>query len=253
MKTLCIVQARMSSTRLPGKVLREINDRPLLWYVLERLGRSKEIDKVVLATSDHQDDDQLAGFCQKNNFECFRGSLEDVLKRYVDCARAYPEYDTIVRVTGDCPLIDPDVIDKVILAFEKEGVDYASNVLKETYPDGIDVEIFTRKSLLESDEEARLGSEREHVTLYIRNNPKYKKINVENENDLSKFRLTVDNHEDLEVLSFLIKNYGYERNFKEYCDFLIENPEIMSKNAKITRNEGLKKSLEEDRKSGSDL
>ncbi|WKZ26170.1 MAG: glycosyltransferase family protein [Candidatus Paceibacterota bacterium] len=248
MKTLCIVQARISSTRLPGKILKEINRKPMLWYVLERLKKSEKIDKIVLATSDHEDDNEVIEFCRGNNQNYFRGSLNDVLKRFADCAREYPEFDTIVRVTGDCPLIDPEVVDEVVSAFKKEKADYASNALKETYPDGIDVEVFTRKSLLESDEEAKLGSEREHVTLYIRNNPKYKKVNIENDQDLSKFRLTVDNPEDFEVIKFLIENYGYELEFKEYCDLLLENPEVMAKNAKIVRNEGLLKSLKEDKK-----
>jgi len=246
MKVLCIVQARMSSTRLPGKILKEINGQPLLWYVLERLKHSKQVHKIVVATSDRKEDDPTEEFCRKNNSECFRGSLEDVLLRFSDCARKYEEYDVVVRVTGDCPLIDPEVVDDVIKTFKENDADYVSNVLKETYPDGIDVEVFTRSALLESDEEARLGSEREHVTLYIRNNPKYKKINVENKDDLSRFRLTIDNPEDFEVVSFLIENYGYELGFKEYCDLLLENPEVMAKNAKITRNEGLLKSLKED-------
>lgn len=248
MQTLCIVQARMSSTRLPGKILKEIKGRPLLWYELERLRQSKQINKIVVATSDSPEDNATEKFCQENNINCFRGSLNDVLKRFADCTRVYPDYDTIIRVTGDCPLIDPKVVDKVISVFEKEKVDYASNVLKETYPDGIDVEVFTKEALLESAEEAELGSEREHVTLYIRNNPKYKKANIENEKDLSKFRLTVDNPEDFEVVSFLIENYGWELGFEEYCNRLLENLEIMAKNAKIVRNEGLKKSLKEDKR-----
>lgn len=248
MKTLCIIQARISSTRLPGKILKKINDKPMLWHSLERLKNSKNIDKIVIATSDQTEDDETEKFCVENGTQCFRGSLEDVLKRYVDCVRQYPEYNTIVRVTGDCPLIDSEVVDKVISTFEKEDADYASNVLKETYPDGIDVEVFSREVLLESDEEAKLPSEREHVTLYIRNNPKYKKINIENKTDLSRFRLTVDNPEDFKVISFLIKKYGWKLGFREYCDLLLKNPDVMAKNAKITRNEGLLKSLKEDRK-----
>lgn len=246
MKTLCIIQARMSSTRLPRKVLKEIKGKPMLWYSLERLKNSKNIDKVVVATSDHIDDDDIENFCKVNKVDCFRGSLNDVLKRFSDCANQYIGFDTVVRVTGDCPLIDSEVVDEIISAFKEKKVDYASNVLKETYPDGIDAEVFTKEALLESDRDAKLGSEREHVTLYIRNNPKYKKFNIENEEDLSRFRLTVDNPEDFEVISFLIENYGYNLSFKDYCERLLENPEIMAKNSKIIRNEGLIKSLKED-------
>ena len=239
----------MSSTRLPGKTLKKIGDKPMLWYLVERLKNSKKIDKIVIATSDHADDYAIEEFCHEIKLDCFRGDLEDVLKRFSDCVRKYPEYKTIVRVTGDCPLIDPEVVDKLIEVFEnEENVDYVSNVLKETYPDGIDAEVFSQESLLESNREAELRSEREHVTLYIRNNPKYKKVNVENEENLSRFRLTVDNPEDFEVIDFLITNYGYKAGFKDYCDRLSENPEVMAKNAKIVRNEGLLKSLKEDKK-----
>ena len=247
MKTLCIIQARISSTRLPGKILKKIAGKPLLWYVLKRLKKAKNLDKIVVATSDQKDDDLTEKFCRKNNVDCFRGSLGNVLLRLADCARKYPDYQTIVRVTGDCPLTDPAVVDRVVSTFTESSVDYASNILKETYPDGIDVEVFAKEALLESDEKAELESEREHVTLYIRNNPKYKKINVENSKDLSRFRLVVDNPEDFEVISFLIENYGWELPFKEYCDLLLKNPEIMKKNVKIERNLGLKKSLKEDK------
>jgi|SRR3989344_3228689 len=247
MKILCIIQARSSSTRLPGKVLREIKGKPMLWYVVDRLKKTKAIDKIVVATSDHKDDDVIEKYCQNEKIDCFRGSLEDVLSRYVNCAKKYSGYDTIIRITADCPLIDPKVVDLLIKTFSREKVDYASNVLKETYPDGIDAEIFTRESILISDKEAKLGSEREHVTLYIRNNPKFKKINIENKTDMSKYRLTVDNPEDFEVISFLIENYGYELAFGEYCKHLEEHPEIMAKNAKIERNLGLRKSLKKDK------
>ncbi|MEK7551832.1 MAG: glycosyltransferase family protein [Patescibacteria group bacterium] len=251
MSTLCIIQARMSSTRLPGKVLKEINGKPMLFYCLERLKESKTLDKVVVATSDHKDDDVIADFCQKEKVDCFRGSLEDVLSRYAECAKKYPEYDTIVRVTSDCPLIDPKVVDKVVSNFLKEKMDYVSNVLEETFPDGIDIEAFSRKALLASDKEALLHSEREHVTLYIRNNPKFKKLNIKNKVNMSKYRLTVDNPEDFEVISFLIENYGYKLTFEEYCKHLDKHPEIMEKNSKIERNAGLKKSLKEDKNSSN--
>ena len=244
--TLAIIQARMSSTRLPGKVLKEISGKPMLFYCLYRLKESKTLDKIVVATSDHKDDDVIEEYCRAENIEVYRGSLEDVLSRYVNCAKKYPEYDTIVRVTADCPLIDPKVVDKVVSVFLKEKVDYVSNVLKETFPDGIDAEVFTRESLLLSDEEAKLHSEREHVTLYIRNNLKFKKLNVENDTDMSRYRLTVDNPEDFEVISFLIENYGPNLSFEEYCKHLDEHPEVMDKNSKIERNAGLKKSLKED-------
>ena len=236
----------MSSTRFPGKTLKEIKGKPLLHYVISRASSARKIDAIVVATSDHPDDDSIADFCRKIGVDCFRGSLDDVLRRLYEASLCYPGYEVIVRVTADCPLIDPAVIDTVISAFEKTNADYASNVLTETYPDGVDVEVFTRGALKESHEKAKLISEREHVTLYIRNNPEFKKINVANNDDLSRFRLTVDNPEDLEVISFLVERYGAEKSFKEYCALLSAHPNIMVKNERIERNLGLKKSLKED-------
>jgi spore coat polysaccharide biosynthesis protein SpsF len=245
-KTLCIIQGRMGSTRFPGKTLKEIAGKPLLHYVISRVSKAKRIDKVVVATSDQKEDDAIAEYCKKSGTPCFRGDLHDVLKRFGGVVREYSEFETIVRVTADCPLIDPAVIDKVLGVFEKTDADYVSNVLTETYPDGIDVEVFKKSALLESAKEAELSSEREHVTLYIRNNPKYKKVNVENDENLARFRLTVDDPEDLEVVNFLIENYGDNLGFKEYTDLLLKHREILAKNEKTERNAGLKKSLKED-------
>jgi len=237
----------MSSTRLPGKILREVKGRPILWYLLERLKKSKEVDKIVVATSVESADHATLDFCKDYGVECYRGSQDDVLKRYIDCMSHYSEYETIVRITGDCPLLDPLVVDRVITHFRSEDVDYASNIEKETYPDGIDVEVFKRGALIKSEKRARLGSEREHVTLGIRNDPRFKRANVENEKDMSRFRLTVDNPEDFKVMSFLIENYGHELPFEAYCDILLENRDVMAINSKILRNEGLAKSLKEDK------
>ena len=238
----------MGSTRFPGKTLKEIRGKPILEYVISRASLAKKINTVVVATTAEKEDDAIEEFCKKIGVHCFRGSTLDVLDRFYKCSMEYPDNDVIVRVTADCPLIDPKVIDKVISKFEEGEVDYASNVLKETYPDGMDVEVFTRKALEESAREAKLKSEREHVTLYIRNNPKYKKVNVEDDPDFSKFRLTVDDSRDFEVVSFLIEKYGGELGYKDYCKDLLEHPEILSKNANIERNEGLKKSLNRDKK-----
>ena len=247
-KNLCVIQARFSSTRLPGKILMAIGHKVLLEYVIVRVGQAKKIDKIVIATTNRKEDDAVEKLCRKIRIDCFRGSAEDVLDRYWQCAQKYPEFENIVRITGDCPLIDPKVIDKVISFFEKEKMDYASNVLVETYPDGMDVEIFTRAALKESTEKAKLPSEREHVTLYIRNNPIFSKTNFAHKENLSRFRLTVDNQEDLEVIKFLIENTAPTAGFQKYVSLLEKNPEIMAKNSKIKRNEGLAKSLREDKK-----
>lgn len=247
MKNLCIIQARFGSTRLPGKILMKIGGKTLLEYVIARVRQAKKIDKIIVATTNQKADDATEKLCQRINMDYFRGPNEDVLARYWQCAQKYPEYQNIVRITGDCSLIDPKVIDKVVEFFEKGNWDYVSNILEETYPDGMDVEIFSREALKESAGKAKLPSEREHVTLYLRNDSIFSKTNVANDENLSSFRLTVDNPEDFEVVKFLIENTTPDASFQEYVSLLLKNPNVMSKNAKIQRNEGLAKSLKKDK------
>ena len=195
-KNLCIIQARMGSTRLPGKTLMKVGGIPMLEYEIKRVLQSKYVDKIVVATTANKEDNAIEAFCKRAGVDCFRGSADDVLGRYYECASRYPQYQNIVRITGDCPLIDPFVIDRVIAHFLDCKVDYASNVLKETFPDGMDVEIFTKVALVEAQHKAALSSEREHVTLYIRKRKKFKKTNVPAEHNFSHFRLTLDRSED---------------------------------------------------------
>jgi spore coat polysaccharide biosynthesis protein SpsF len=238
----------MGATRLPGKVLKKVKGITLLEYEVKRVGCAKKISKIIIATSDKKADDKIEKFCKEIKIDCFRGSENDVLSRYYECASQYPEYKNIIRITGDCPLIDAVVVDEVIKFYEKGKYDYASNVLKETYPDGMDIEVFSRKALEESDENAKLISEREHVTLYIRNNKKYKKGNLEAKNNWSHIRLTVDEKKDFEVIKFLIENSKPTASYLDYIDLLMKNPKIMKKNMNIIRNEGLIKSLKKDKK-----
>lgn len=230
----------------------EVDGVSLLEYEINRLKQSEKINKVVVATGQKKENDKIESLCQKINLDCFRGSEEDVLDRYYQCFLKYPEYENIIRVTGDCPLIDPQVIDEVIEFFIKGNYDYASNVDIETFPDGMDVEIFTKDALIESAKNAKLASEREHVTQYIRNNEKFKKGNLSAPADYSKYRLTVDNQEDFEVIEFLIRNSSARASYLDYISLLNKNPEIMSKNMHITRNEGLLKSLKEDKQENYD-
>ena len=246
-KKLCIIQARMGSTRLPNKVLLEVKRTPLLEYEIQRVKRATLIDRIVVATTDSPADEKIVELCSKIGVDYFRGSEKDVLDRYYQCALKYPEYGTIIRITGDCPLIDPKVIDEVLRLFDEGKYDYASNVAKETFPDGMDIEVFTREALKEAANEANLASEREHVTLYIRNREKFKKGNLEARHDFSHFRLTVDQKEDFEVIQFLIENSSIEDEYLHYISVLTKHPDIMAKNMSIMRNEGLKKSLKEDR------
>ena len=247
-KVLAIMQARMSSTRFPGKVLKEVNGTPLLAYEIARLARSTTIDKLVVATTLEPEDAAIVALCDKLGIDSFRGSLEDVLSRYVECAKKYPEYDVIVRVTGDCPLIDPEIVDKVVTFFTAGEFDYVSNVEagNETYPDGMDSEVFSRTALMVAGEKATLTSEHEHVTPYIRNHPEFRRGGVRAERDTSAYRLTVDNPEDFEVVSFLIAHAAPDAGYLSYIALLDAHPEVRAKNTKIGRNEGLAKSLAND-------
>lgn len=245
-KNLCIIQARFGSSRLPGKVLLEVEGVALLEYEIKRVKQAKKIDKIVVATTDKKADNRIEKLCKKIQIDCFRGSEEDVLDRYYQCSLRYPKFGNIVRITGDCPLIDPVVIDRVISFFIKNKLDYASNIEKETFPDGMDVEIFRREVLNEVAQMAKLASQREHVTLYIRNARKYRKGNLSSEHDFSHFRLTVDQREDYEVIKFLIENSNVYDGYMEYVSLLTKNPEIMMKNIKIKRNMGLAKSLKDE-------
>ncbi len=245
-KNLCIIQARMGSTRLPGKILKKVGSISLLEYEIKRVQQSQKIDKIVIVTTVNEIDDEIEVLCKEVGIDCFRGSEDDVLDRYYQCALNYPKYNNILRITGDCPLIDPAIIDRVIIFFEDNNYDYASNVLKETFPDGMDVEIFKREVLENAAKEAKLNSDREHVTLYIRNNDKFKKGNLESEHDWSHFRLTVDEQKDFEVIKFLIESVDITVNFLDYISLLTKNPQVMFKNMHISRNEGLIKSLKND-------
>lgn len=245
-KNLCIIQARIGSTRLPNKVLMDVGGLTMLEYEINRVKSAKKVDKIVVATGDTVDNDEIEKFCKKINVDCFRGSESDVLKRYYECASQYDGFDNVIRITGDCPLIDPFIVDRVIGLYEKENCDYASNIEKETFPDGMDLEIFKKSVLKRAHKEAKLQSEREHVTLYIRNSKNFKRVNLESEHDWSHYRLTVDEQNDFEVIKFLIDNSKPEASCEDYITLLKKNPQIMEKNMDITRNEGLQKSLKND-------
>lgn len=242
MKYLCIVQARMGSTRFPGKVLERVNGETVLEYMTKRLAKSRKIDTIIVATSNKPLDDAIADLCQKIDCEVFRGSEEDVLDRFYQCSLKYPDYDAIIRVTGDCPLIDPVVIDEVISLFEDGNYDYANNVdPTPTFPDGLDTEIFTRQALFKAVKDSSSKKDREHVTLFMRNSAEFKRAYVFANEDHSNIRLTLDNPEDLEVIKFLVKHSSIEDSFKHYISLLDNNPEIKNKNAHIMRNAGLSK------------
>jgi len=247
-KNLCIIQVRMGSTRLPNKALLKVNGTSLLEYEINRVRQSKKIDKIIVATTINKKDNKIESLCKKNGIECFRGPEDDVLNRFYQCSLKYHQFRNIIRITGDCPLIDPEIIDRVIALFEKGACDYASNVETETFPDGMDVEIFTKKALFLANRNANLASQREHVTQYIRKSKRLKKKNFVSPINWSHFRLTVDNKEDFEVIKFLIKHSKLSDGYLSYIALLTKNPKIMLRNLHIKRNEGLIKSLKEDYK-----
>jgi spore coat polysaccharide biosynthesis protein SpsF len=245
---LAVLQARVSSTRLPGKVLKPILGVPMIIRQIERVKRAKLIDKLVIATSIDKSDDQLADLCRDYQLDCFRGSLDDVLDRFYQAALKYnPEQ--VVRLTGDCPLTDPEVIDKVIELHLKGNYDYTSNVFELSYPDGLDVEVVRFVCLERAWKEAKLMSQREHVTIFIHQQPQLFKIGcVKNQKDLSNLRWTVDEPEDLILITRIYEHF-YKTNSKFATDdilqFIDKNPLLQNINQKYERNEGLKKSLAE--------
>lgn len=242
-----IVQARMGSTRLPGKVLMEIVGHPMLWHVVDRVRQAETLDKVVVATSDDPSDHAIAFFCKREGIPCFQGSKDDVLDRYYRAAE-WIGADVIVRITADCPLIDPDVVDDIVKYYMEGDYDYVSNTAPPTFPDGLDAEVFSFQALERAWCEAKWQSEREHVTPYIRKHPElFRTGNVAYREDLSHMRWTVDEPQDLEfvraVYSFL-KNVSFRMT--DVLNLLKKHPKLMEINAGIKRNEGYQKSVRED-------
>ena len=200
MNVVAIVQARMGSTRLPGKVLCDLGGRTMLARVVRRVGRAALVDQVVVATTTAPGDEPIVEECGRLSAPCFRGSEEDVLDRYHQAALAY-QAGAVVRVTADCPLIDPEVTDQVIRAFLEQKPDYASNVLRRTYPRGLDTEVITAEALARAAGEAREPYERAHVTPYVYRHPEsFRLLSVTGQEDLSGHRWTVDSPEDLEFV-----------------------------------------------------
>ena len=206
MKTFIIVQARMTSTRLPGKVLLPLAGEPMLVRLLERLHRVQRAQGIVIATTTNTTDDPIAALCAQQGVPCHRGSEHDVLSRYADAARLHGA-DVVVRITSDCPLIDPALIDQVIAAYEEGDSDYVSNMLPPTWPYGMAVEVFSAAALAQAHAEATQAAEREHVTPFLYWHPeRYRLRNVASPVDLSHHRWTVDTPEDYELVRRLFEH-----------------------------------------------
>lgn len=246
---LCLLQARVSSTRLPRKVLEPVLGVPMIQRQIERISRSTMISQLVVATSVDQSDDPLVELCATIGVECCRGSLDDVLDRFYRCALHWsPEH--IVRLTGDCPLCDPELIDEVVRKHVQGGYDYTSNITPPTYPDGLDVEVMTFATLEAVAREARRGSEREHVTLYIHNEPtRFRRGSVAGALDLSDQRWTVDEPADLQFVRAVYETlYPDNPDFgmNDVLDLLDRETGMGSINDGFARNEGLERSLREE-------
>ncbi len=246
MKVVSVTQARMGSTRLPGKVLMKINDVSLLEMHFKRILKCTKINSFVLATSDAPQDFELKSIADKMEVVFFQGSEQNVLDRFYQAVKN-SNADYVVRLTADCPLIDSLLIDKVIQFAIDNSLDYATNILIEEFPDGQDVEVFTFAALEKAWKESALLSEKEHVTPYIRNNSTFKGGNLFTSAHFSSpknyhhIRMTVDEQVDFEVVHELVKNLGMEKSWEEYAQYMQEHN--LNMNSAIQRNEGYIKSL----------
>ncbi len=239
MKVVALVQARMGSTRLPGKVLRDVAGRPLVERLLARLSRATEVDEIVVATSVAPENDLLAECVRALGFACERGSEADVLDRFFNAAAAHGA-DAVVRITGDCPLVDPALVDAFVRDFRAGGADYVSNTDPPTYPDGLDIEVFSFAALARAAREASARFDREHVTPYLRREPHFVRRGIANDEDLSSLRWTVDEQGDLEVIAGVFGHFASDAHFgwRDVLALQRARPGLFEANVAIARNEG---------------
>jgi spore coat polysaccharide biosynthesis protein SpsF len=245
LKASVIIQARMGSTRLPGKVMKEVCGKPLIAHMIERLRHAKLVETIVVATSTDGTNDKMCDLLSDLGVTVFRGSENDVLERFYETAVKYG-LKYIVRLTADCPLIDPAIVDRFIAEFFAQGADHLCGTPR--LAEGLDTEVFTFKGLEQAHRQATKKSEREHVTQYFHNNPNlFKLVKVENETDDSRYRITVDEDADFEVVSRVFAALYTGQNdvfgIEAIKRFLDRHPEIQALNSSIIRNEGLIKSL----------
>ena len=241
----------MGSTRLPKKILALINGKPMIYWILERIKKSKFTNKIIIATTQLPEDDEFCDWINKNtDIQIFRGSENDVLNRYFECAKLFSA-NLIVRITADDPFKESKIIDKAIkIILDNEKIDYCSNTIAPSYPEGLDIEVFNYSTLEKANLNAKLPSEREHVTPYITNNPNLFKLhNFKYKRDLSRWRWTVDKQKDLEFARKVYKNFMNNPlvDYEKIIDYLTYNPEILKINSGTKRMEGYLKSLAEEK------
>ena len=247
---IAIIQARLGSTRLPNKVMKYLGDKTVLEHVVSRVKQSKYIDEVFVATTIDRNNLPIIHLCSSQNIRVFFGSEEDVLDRFYQLAKLIcPEH--IVRITADCPLIDPEIIDLIIKTHLGSNCDYTSNTIEDSYPDGLDTEIFTFSSLTKAWQEAKLLSEREHVTPYMKKHPELFSLNsIVSKINYANKRWTLDTDQDFEFLKSIFENLYYSNNFfgmNDIINLINEQPSLEKINANIIRNEGYLKSVEKDK------
>ena len=244
----CIIQARMGSTRLPGKVMKKIDEEnPVLYYVLKQLQFSTLLEKMVVATTILDEDDVIENYVKNMGIDIFRGNTNDVLDRYFECAKKF-SIDIIIRITADNPLIDPIMVDDMIKKFTTNSYDYLTNSYVRTFPYGTEVEIFSCKALEKAWKNAKKPSEREHVTPYFYNNPdQFKFFNVENSTDTSNFGWTIDRQNDLILVELIASKIKKRPIFMtDILELFSKEPKLFKINKNQPKNEGYQKSLKED-------
>lgn len=247
---LIVTQARVGSSRFPEKVLKKLGRSTLLGTHIYRLKRSKKATKILVATTNETKSNDIVKIARDHSVEFFNGSTENVLDRYYQATKKHKS-DYVVRVTSDCPLIDGILIDSVVEMVIKNDLDYGSNTLIDSYPDGQDVEVFKFGALEKAWNEATLPSEKEHVTSYIKKNcdfnkgSLFKSMNLGAVKNYTNIRMTVDEPSDLDAIKILIKNLGIDKRWQEYAEYILGNA-VKFNNQNITRNEGYLKSLKLD-------
>jgi len=238
-RVVAVIQARMGSTRLPGKVLLDLSGRTVLARVVRRASRAALVDEVVVATSVAPGDDPIVEECERLGVACFRGSEQDVLKRYHETAAAC-RADVVVRITADCPLIDPEVTDRVVGAFFEHEPDYASNILRRTYPRGLDTEVMLRATLARAFQEATEPYQRTHVTPYIYQHPEsFRLLAVTGSRDESAHRWTVDSPDDLALIRAVYQRMGGDDAFSwlDVCRLFEQEPWLADLNRHVRHKE----------------
>lgn len=248
LKTILVTQARTGSSRLPRKILKKINGKSILKIHLDRLNNCQNVSEIIVATTNNPQDAIIYNLALEWGYNASKGSENDVLDRYYQAVKD-KKPDWVVRVTSDCPLLDPELVDNVIEYVQKKNVDYGSNALVEHFPDGQDVELFKFSALEEAWKNAKLMSEREHVSPYIRNNCNergkslFSAINYDCYNDFSKIRMTIDEQADYELIKILVEELGESEKWETYTNYIIQK-NLGKINGTIIRNEGYLKSLE---------